>query len=671
MPALTTELALDPAESPTHGADAHEHLTPADIPIEHAALEDAEAEPMSYKPPADMQYQDAQITQLDAIAVIRQRPSLFIGSTDEEGINHLVFELIDNAVDEHLAGFGEAVEVEMHDDGSVSVNDHGRGIPTGIHPTLGMPTIEVVFTKLHAGGKFGQGGYDCAGGLHGVGAKCVTAFASWCEVESRRDGEAHSIRFKDGAVDMVLHVTGPATDTGTKVRFLPDLHFFNPGVSINPEAISKRLKDLSFINPRLTLIFKQPAKNGEDQTQTFHSPEGISGYLTEHTAELDLLNPDFIVMKAKRERMFLEIQFAFHRDYGTLLTSFCNNIPTPEGGLHVVGLRTGLARAIQAVGVGMGLLGTGPGKGRITGDDVVEGLVGLLNLTIPDPQFATQTKSKLTGPAIDAEIAKIVGDKFAQYLSLHPKESKLIVRKCVAAMEAREKARKRKTALKKATSMVGGGSPPQLRNCPTRGMEGTELYIIAGMPCDQHLLSGRDSDFQAVLPISGRLTSPGKASLDQILENEEFGRIIGALGAGVGEPSENGEDEEGSFEFKKRRFERVVILTDVQPKARLQRAYLLQFFDRFMPSLISEGLITVIHPPLGFHGAEGDRTPIFKVEKEDDSIPNKVKTVASLTTQEIRTCLFDPATRSGFIVQHATKVTQTPESKGATEDEAE
>ncbi len=553
------------------------------------------------------EYDAAQIDKLEGLEAVRKRPGMYIGDPDERGLHHCVFEVLDNSIDEHLAGFCNKIVISLHVDGSISIDDDGRGIPVDIHPKFGVPAVELVLTNLHAGGKFGQGAYKYSGGLHGVGAKCVNALSDWFKAEVRRDGKLHGIMFERGKTVKPLEVIGniPDKPTGTKVTFFPDATIFTDTIVFQTERLAKRMRELSFLNPGLTieLIDERPES---ESTQKFYYAKGIEEYVGQLGENKNLVHPEPIVVKGKRQveidydgkvtedDVFADIVFQYNDSYNDHILCFANSIPNPDGGTHLSGFRGALTRAINQYAKNNKLL-----KDKdpaLSGDDVREGIVCVISVKMPNPRFNSQTKSKLVNTEIEGVVGSVVYEGLQQFFDENPSTAKVIIEKAVNAARAREAARKARETVRKSV-LSGGGLPGKLADCSERDPAKSEIFIVEGDSAGGSAKAGRNRTTQAILPLRGKVINVEKARLHKALQNKEIQAMITAIGAGIGESS--GEDEqEGAFKLDKVRYHKVVIMTDADVDGSHIRTLLLTFFCRHMPELVKAGYLYIAQPPL-------------------------------------------------------------------------
>ncbi|MGA4643931.1 DNA topoisomerase (ATP-hydrolyzing) subunit B [Limisphaera sp. 4302-co] len=540
-------------------------------------------------------YDASKIDKLEGLEAVRKRPGMYIGDPDERGLHHCVFEVLDNSIDEHLAGFCRKIEVVLHVDGSVSVRDDGRGIPVDIHPKWGIPAVELVLTNLHAGGKFGQGAYKYSGGLHGVGAKCVNALSEWFKVEVSRDGKVYYMEFSRGKTVRPLEVIGKSRQTGTLITFKPDPEIFTLTTEFKFDLLANRLRELAFLNPGLEITLKDERV---ERTERFFYRHGIEEFVRQINQSRQVLHPKPIVITGRREveiegrpeEVFVDCVLQYHDGYNDQILCFANSIPNPDGGTHLTGFRSALTRAINQYARQQGLLKEK--DPTLTGDDVREGLVCVLSVKLPNPRFESQTKVKLVNTEIEGIVSSVVYDGLMSYLDANPAVARKIVEKALLAARAREAARRARETVRK-TALTGGGLPGKLADCSERDPAQCELFIVEGDSAGGSAKQGRDRRYQAILPIRGKLINVEKARLDKVLDNAEIRTMITAIGTGIG----NGEGE-GAFNIEKLRYHKIILMTDADVDGSHIRTLLLTFFYRQMPELIKRGHVYIAQPPL-------------------------------------------------------------------------
>jgi DNA gyrase subunit B len=559
----------------------------------------------SPKDSRDAKYDASKIDKLEGLAGVRQRPGMYIGPTDERGLHHCVFEVLDNSIDEHLAGFCTRIDVTLHVDGSCSIRDDGRGIPVDMHPKFNVPAIELVLTNLHAGGKFGQGAYKFSGGLHGVGAKCVNALSDWFKVEVSRDGQVYHMAFARGVTTQKLTILGDLKNkkhTGTLITFLPDATIFTITTEFQFAKISPRLRELAFLNPGLEINLVDERGETTKKEQFFYKL-GIEEFVRQLGENKTLVHPKPIVIGGKRtvkfrnkdqveveDDMFVDLVMQWNDSYNDQILCFTNAIPNPDGGTHSVGFRTALTRAINQYARANNLVKEKDPS--LSGDDAREGLIAVLSIKHPWPGFESQTKVKLVTPEVEGIVSSITYEALMTYFDSNPPIAKRILEKALTAARAREAARKARETVRKG-ALTGGGLPGKLADCSERDPSLTELYIVEGDSAGGSAKQGRDRRFQAILPIRGKLINVEKARLDKVLQNTEIQTMITAIGTGIGAG-----DQEGAFNLAKLRYGRVIIMTDADVDGSHIRTLLLTFFYRQMPDLVRKGHVYIACPPL-------------------------------------------------------------------------
>ena len=544
-------------------------------------------------------YDASKITKLEGLEAVRKRPGMYIGHTDERGLHHCVFEVIDNSIDEHLAGFCKRIDVAIHVDGSISIRDDGRGIPVDIKAEFKMPAVELVLTNLHAGGKFGQGAYKYSGGLHGVGAKCVNALSEWFECEVSRDGKVHQITFARGKTVKKLEVIGKSKTTGTKITFMPDAEIFTITLEFKFELLANRLRELAFLNPGLEIhLADERTSTGEGETSSHHGPRsetfffknGIEEFVKEFAKSRQPLHPKPIVIGRQKDEVILDCVLQYNDGYTDQILCYTNGIPNPDGGTHLSGFRTALTRSINQYARSNGIL-----KDKdpaITGDDVREGLVCVLSLKHPHPSFESQTKVKLVNTEVEGIVSSCTYEGLMSFFDANPAVAKKVVDKGLTAARAREAARKAREVVRKS-ALTGGGLPGKLADCSSRNPEDSELFIVEGDSAGGSAKQGRNRQYQAILPIKGKIINVEKARLDKVLQNDEIRSLITAIGTGIG----NG-DGEGAFNLARLKYHKIIIMTDADVDGSHIRTLLLTFFFRQMPELMKQGYIYIAQPPL-------------------------------------------------------------------------
>ncbi len=578
-------------------------------------------------PDAVEKYDASKIDKLEGLEAVRKRPGMYIGDPDERGLHHCVFEVLDNSIDEHLAGYCKKINVTIHVDGSVSIRDDGRGIPVDIHPKFKIPAVELVLTNLHAGGKFGQGAYKYSGGLHGVGAKCVNALSDWFKVEVSRNGEVYHMAFERGHTTKKLEVIGTSKSTGTLITFKPDPTIFTITTEFKFDVLANRLRELAFLNPGVEISLTD--ERLDNKSETFVYRDGIEEFVRQLSKNKDPLHPKPIVLSGKRsikvegkdEDAFVDCVLQYTDTYNDQILCFANSIPNPDGGTHLTGFRSALTRAINQYSRQNNLLKEK--DPAIAGDDVREGLVCVLSVKLPNPRFESQTKVKLVNTEIDGVVSSIVYDGLMTFFDNTPSMAKKVIDKALLAARAREAARKARETVRKG-ALTGGGLPGKLADCSDRDPANTEIYIVEGDSAGGSAKQGRDRKFQAILPIRGKLINVEKARLDKVLQNNEIRTMITAIGTGIGD----GEGE-GAFNLEKLRYHKIIIMTDADVDGSHIRTLLLTFFYRQMPMLIKGGYVYIAQPPL-YQVTRKKRVEYV----EDDAQLNKI--LIQLGTDEVR-----------------------------------
>ncbi|MGC9940590.1 MAG: DNA topoisomerase (ATP-hydrolyzing) subunit B [Verrucomicrobiota bacterium] len=542
-------------------------------------------------------YDASKLSQLKGLEAVRKKPGMYIGGTDERALHHCVSEVLDNSVDEHLAGHCNRIEVTIHVDGSISIRDDGRGIPVDINKDSGLPGVELVLTTLHSGGKYGQGGYKFSGGTHGVGAKCVNAVSEWFEVEVSRNGEIYQMEFERGKTVEKLHVIGKAKNTGTLITFKPDPEIFRETVEFKTNIITQRLRELAFLNSGLEIIFADERATATEP-EKFYYKNGVEEFVKQLNKNKEPLHPKPIAFrKETREKLddkeievHIEVVMQYNDSYNDQVLCYTNTIHNPDGGTHLSGFRSAVTRAINQYAKSNELLKEK--DPQITGDDVREGLTAVISVKHSDPKFESQTKVKLLSPEVERITGSVTYEGLMAYFDDNPPVAKRIVDKGLTAARAREAARKAREAVRKS-ALTGGGLPGKLADCSDRDPANTELYIVEGDSAGGSAKQGRDRKFQAILPIRGKLINVEKARLDKVLQNNEIRTMITAVGTGIGDGG-----GEGAFNIEKLRYHKIIIMTDADVDGSHIRTLLLTFFYRQMPQLVKQGFVYIAQPPL-------------------------------------------------------------------------
>ncbi len=531
-------------------------------------------------------YNAENIQVLEGMEAVRKRPAMYIGDTDERGYHHLVYEVVDNSIDEALAGYCSMIDVVINPDGSLTVQDNGRGIPVDMHPTQHKPAIEVVLTVLHAGGKFDGSNYKVSGGLHGVGVSCVNALSEWMKVEVKRGGHIHHIEFSRGHVTKPLEVVGDCGDeTGTKVTFFPDHTIFSCH-AFKWETLCNRLRELAFLNRGVTIHFRDDEGDAHHE-ETFHYEGGIDEFVSYLNTNKQPLSP-IVHFEGEREGLTgmvqAEVSFQYTDSYSTLEQTYCNNIHTVEGGTHLTGFRRALTSTINKYGTDNKIIKE---KDTLTGEDMREGLTVIVSVKVPQPQFEGQTKTKLGNSEVDGIVSGIVSDRLMTFFEENPQVAKAIIEKTLLACRAREAARRARETVRKGV-MDGLALPGKLRDCSVRDASKTELYLVEGDSAGGSACKGRDRSTQAILPLRGKVLNVEKARIDRMLANAEIRTLITAIGCGFAE----------EWDISKARYHKIVIMTDADVDGAHIRTLLLTFFYRKMPELIEKGYVYLAQPPL-------------------------------------------------------------------------
>jgi DNA gyrase subunit B len=540
-------------------------------------------------------YDASKIQKLEGLEGVRKRPDMYIGDTNERGLHHCVFEIVDNCVDEALAGYASGIVVTIHLDGSCSVEDDGRGIPVDIHPVYKIPALELVLTNLHAGGKFGKGAYQVSGGLHGVGAKCVNAVSEWFEAEVRRNGKVYQMRFAQGITTQKMQVIGDTKKTGTKITFKPDPEIFKTTREFQYEILAKRLRELAFLNPGIRIELADERSQKGDR---FYFKDGITEFVkylnqnknTVHDKPITFSDSVPNETNPALPNIVVDVSMQYNDSYNDQVFAYANSIFNIEGGTHLSGFRTALTRVVNNFARGNNLIKEKDPS--ITGDDVREGLVAVISVKVPEPRFEGQTKTKLSNGEVDGIVQKIVGEKLRFYFESNTAVAKRIIDKTLNAARAREAARKARETVRKG-ALTGGGLPGKLADCSERDPALGELYIVEGDSAGGSAKQGRDRRYQAILPLRGKLINTEKARIDKVLANEEIRTLITAIGTGIGD-----HEGEGAFDADKARYHKVIIMTDADVDGSHIRTLLLTFLYRQMRGLLERGFVYIAQPPL-------------------------------------------------------------------------
>ncbi|MCL6477902.1 MAG: DNA topoisomerase (ATP-hydrolyzing) subunit B [Peptococcaceae bacterium] len=523
-----------------------------------------------------------EIQVLEGLEAVRRRPGMYIGSTSARGLHHLVYEVVDNSIDEAMAGFCDTIDVTVHPDNSVSVVDNGRGIPVDIHPKTGLPAVETVLTILHAGGKFGGGGYKVSGGLHGVGLSVVNALSEWLQVEVKRDGRIYRQHYEKGTAVSSLEVAGSTESTGTRVTFKPDTTIFEDTV-FSQETLSQRLRELSFLNRgvKITLLDE---RNG--QSMVFQHDGGIKDFVRHINRNKGILHNRVIYFYGEKEEIQVEVAIQYTDGYVENLFSYVNNIHTVDGGTHEVGFKSALTRVANEYARKYNFLKNG--ITNLSGEDIREGITAVISVKVPEPQFEGQTKTKLGNSEVRGVVDAIVMEGLGTFLEENPSEGRRIIEKAVVSSRAREAARKARELTRRKSALESTTLPGKLADCSERDADKSELYLVEGDSAGGSAKQGRDRRFQAILPLRGKILNVEKARMDKILGNEEIRALITALGTGIGD----------EFDITKARYHKIIIMTDADVDGAHIRTLLLTFFYRYMKNLLENGYVYIAQPPL-------------------------------------------------------------------------
>ena len=530
------------------------------------------------------EYNESQIQVLEGLEAVRKRPGMYIGSTSTRGLHHLVYEIVDNAVDEALAGFCTEIYVFIHKDNTITVKDNGRGIPVGIHHQKGIPAVEVVFTILHAGGKFGGGGYKVSGGLHGVGASVVNALSEWLDVRVESDGKIYEQKYSRGNVLTKLTVVGETQNHGTTVTFKPDKEIFDDLI-FQFDILKQRLRETAFLTKGLKINLIDE-REGIEQNRSFHYEGGIKEFVTFINKNRSPLYDNVFYTEGSKDGVFVEVAFQHNDGYMENIYSFVNNINTVDGGTHLVGFKSGLTKTVNDYGKKFNLIKEN--DKNLSGDDVREGITAVISVKVPEPQFEGQTKTKLGNGEVKGIVESIFSDELAFFLEQNPQTGKIIIEKALVASRARDAAKKARELVRRKTGLESTRLPGKLTDCSDRNPRNCEIYLVEGDSAGGSAKKARDPKTQAVLPLRGKILNVEKARLDRILGSEEIKAMITAFGTGISE----------DFDIEKLRYHKIVIMTDADVDGAHIRTLLLTFFYRYMRPLIEEGKVYIAQPPL-------------------------------------------------------------------------
>ena len=590
------------------------------------------------------EYNAAEIQVLEGLEAVRKRPGMYIGSTSASGLHHLVYEIVDNSIDEALAGFCTDIHVTINDGNTITVSDNGRGIPVDIQAQTGRPALEVVFTVLHAGGKFGGGGYKVSGGLHGVGASVVNALSEWLTVQVHKDGKIYEMRFSRGHITQEMRIVGETDYTGTTVTFKPDPEMFDT-LDYEYETLHTRMREQAFLNAGLRITITD-ARPGREQSEAMCYEGGIREFVTFINRNKTPLHEEVIYLSGAKGDSTAEIAIQYNDGYNETIVSFANDIHTPEGGMHETGFKAALTRVLNAYGLKYGMIKEGD---KVSGEDVREGITAVISVKLTEAQFEGQTKAKLGNAHIRTLVDSIVNDQLAVYLEEHPMVARTILDKAMTANRAREAARKARESIRRKTVLGGAAMPDKLRDCNENNPELTELYIVEGDSAGGSATAGRDSRFQAILPLWGKMLNVEKARVDKVYGNDKLQPVIIALGAGIGE----------EFDENKLRYHKIIIMADADVDGAHIRTLLLTFFFRYMRPLIEEGYVYSAVPPL-YKLTRGKTSRVAYSDEERDRIsaemrggnPNvtinisRFKGLGEMDAHELWETTMDPTTRT-------------------------
>ena len=558
---------------------------------------------------ADTEYNASEIQVLEGLEAVRKRPGMYIGSTSASGLHHLVYEIVDNAIDEALAGFCTEITVTINDGNTITVTDNGRGIPVDIQAQTGRPTLEVVFTVLHAGGKFGGGGYKVSGGLHGVGASVVNALSEWLVVQVHKDGRIYEMKFSRGHILDDMKVVGETDHTGTTVTFKPDPEMFDT-LEYEYETLHTRMREQAFLNAGLHITITD-ARTGREQSEAMCYEGGIREFVTYINRNKTPLHEEVIYLSGSKNDSTAEIAIQYNDGYNETIVSFANDIHTPEGGMHETGFKAALTRVLNGYGLKYGMIKEGD---KVSGEDVREGITAVISVKLTEAQFEGQTKAKLGNAHIRTLVDGIVNDQLAVYLEEHPVVARTILDKAMTANRAREAARKARESIRRKTVLGGAAMPDKLRDCNENNPELTELYIVEGDSAGGSATAGRDSRFQAILPLWGKMLNVEKARVDKVYGNDKLQPVIIALGAGIGE----------EFDENKLRYHKVIIMADADVDGAHIRTLLLTFFFRYMRPLIEQGYVYSAVPPL-YKLTRGKQQRVAYSDEERDRVSSEMR----------------------------------------------
>ena len=557
----------------------------------------------------DTTYDASEIQVLEGLEAVRKRPGMYIGSTSASGLHHLVYEIVDNAIDEALAGYCTEITVTINPGNTITVTDNGRGIPVDIQKQTGRPALEVVYTVLHAGGKFGGGGYKVSGGLHGVGASVVNALSQWLEVQVQKDGRIYEMKFSRGGITQEMKILGDTDQTGTAVTFKPDPEMFDTLV-YDYETLHTRMREQAFLNAGLRITITD-ARPGQEQSDSMCYEGGIREFVTWLNRNKTALHEEVVYLAGAKGDSTAEVALQYNDSYNETLVSFANDIHTPEGGMHETGFKTALTRVLNAYGMKYGMIKEGD---KVSGEDVREGITAVISVKLTEAQFEGQTKAKLGNASIRTLVDNVVSDQLAVYLEEHPVVARTILDKALTANRAREAARKARESIRRKTALGGAAMPDKLRDCNENNPELTEIYIVEGDSAGGSATQGRDSRFQAILPLWGKMLNVEKARADKVYGNDKLQPVITALGAGIGD----------ELDLNRLRYHKIIIMADADVDGAHIRTLLLTFFFRFMRPLIEEGYVYSAVPPL-YKLTRGKQQRVAYTDEERDAISAEMR----------------------------------------------
>ncbi len=555
-------------------------------------------------------YGAEQIQVLEGLEAVRKRPGMYIGTTGPDGLHHLVYEIVDNSIDEALAGYGKQIDVTIHADNSISVLDYGRGIPVEMHPKMGLPTVEVVLTVLHAGGKFGGGGYKVSGGLHGVGMSVVNALSTHLEVEIRRNGNVYRQSYCQGKTTSALEIVGSASDTGTRIHFVPDPAIFTETTVYDFKVLKKRLRELAFLNKGLKISLKDE-REGKEQEEVYLQNGGIVDFVQALNEGKDAMN-QVIYFEGERDGVQVEIALQYTDTYTENIMSFANNIHTHEGGTHETGFKIALNRVINSYARKNNILKEN--EDNLTGDDIREGMTAIVSVKVPEPQFEGQTKTKLGNSEVRGICDTITGANLTQFLEENPSAAKKMIEKSRNAARAREAARKAREMTRRKNVLESTSLPGKLADCSSKDAAKCELFLVEGDSAGGSAKSGRDRNYQAILPLRGKILNVEKARLDRVLGSDEIRNMITAMGTGVGQ----------DFDISKARYHKLILMTDADVDGAHIRILLLTFLFRYMRPLIDAGYVYVAQPPL--YGIVNKKGKVLEYLYNDEALDRYLET---------------------------------------------